>query len=97
MSCLLRYKHLQTVANNLLLVDAYNPQIGVTAQNNLNTAVLLYESAQSIANSATAAWNSLLGSGSEVVSGAGVFTVGASTIQNKQQAMFQQFYGYWRR
>lgn len=89
---------LQTIANNLLVVDAYQPQVGITAQQQLNQATLLYESANSIANSAVAAWGSIataFGAGSEVVTNSGTFTVGSSIVQDLQQTMFQQFYGYW--
>lgn len=92
---------LQTIANNLILVDPYTPALGITAQENLNQAVLLYESASSVANSSIETWSSLSsaitgGGGSEVGSASGVFTVGSSAIQNQQQTMFQQFYGYWQ-
>lgn len=89
---------LQTIANSLLVVDSYQPQVGITAQQQLNQAVLLYESANSIANSAVSAWGSIataFGSGDELVNGSGVFTVGSSIVQDLQQTMFQQFYGYW--
>lgn len=95
---------LQTIANNLLLLDPYTPGLGPTAQEKLNQAVVLYESARSIANSSIAAWSSLSTAlseaitgnvGQEVVGGSGVFTVGDEAVQNQQQIMFQQFYGYW--
>ena len=86
---------LQTMANTLLLVDSYTPELSVTALTKLNQATLLYESAASIANSAISAWGSLIGSGEQVGQATGTFTVGASASQNQQQQMFQQFYGYW--
>lgn len=92
---------LQTIANNLILLNAYVPKIGVTAQTKLNQAVLLYESAQSIKQSAVSAWSSIAsatglgGAGTQIGTNTGVFTVGAAAVQNEQQQMFQAFYGYW--
>lgn len=85
---------LQTAANTLLTVDVYQPQLSITALEKLNQATLLYESAASVANSAIAAWSSLAGSSSTVGSLGGVTSVGTG-VQNMQQNMFQQFYGYW--
>lgn len=90
---------LQTAANTLLVVDSYQPQLGITALEKLNQAELLYESANSVANSAVSAWGSLataFGSGEDITGDSGVFTSGAAVVQNLQQQMFQQFYGYWR-
>jgi hypothetical protein len=87
---------LQTIANTLITIDAYTPQLSATALIAYNQAILLYENAASIAQSAVSAWSSLLGSsGNEIGANSGVFTSGSSIIQNKQQVMFQQFYGYW--
>lgn len=87
-------KILQTIANNLLLVNSYQPQLSITALNALNQATLIYDSAISIKNSAVSAWSSITGeTGEELSSGTGVFQAGA--VQSKQQLMFQQFYGYW--
>lgn len=88
---------LQDVANNLVLVNSYAPAMSVTALQRIAQADFAYQSAKSIANSAVSAWSSITqGSGSQVAAGSGVFTVGSSRIQNLQQKMFQQFYGYWR-
>lgn len=88
---------LQTIANTLVTVDSYVPQLSVTALIAYNQALLLYQNAESIAQSAVGAWSSLAQSGgSELGSaGSGVFQSGANIVQNKQQIMFQQFYGYW--
>lgn len=88
---------LQTIANTLVTIDAYTPQLSVTALEKFNQAILLYENASSILNSAVGAWSSLISpftGSTEVVGGSGVFET-ASIIQSKQQVMFQQFYGYW--
>lgn len=86
---------LQNIANNLLLVESYQPALTVTALVKLNQAKLLYDSAKSVANSAVAAWSSLASSADQIGT-TGTFTVGSSAfLQNKQQAMFQQLYGYW--
>lgn len=90
---------LQKVANALVTIDAYTPQLSVTALLKFNEAVFAYENAASIANSAVAAFSSLsslFGNDTgEIVNGSGVFTSGSPTAQNKQQVMFQQIYGYW--
>lgn len=90
---------LQTIANTLITIDAYVPQLSPSALIAYNQVVLLYQNAESIAQSAVAAWSSLSGAeGSEIGDiGSGVFTSGSVIVQNKQQKMFQQFYGYWYR
>lgn len=90
---------LQKVANALVTIDAYTPQLSVTALLAFNQAVFAYENAASIVNNAVAAYSSLasaFGSDTgEIVDGSGVFTSGQPSAQNKQQVMFQQLYGYW--
>lgn len=87
---------LQKVANTLVTISGYTPQLSATALIAYNQAFFLYQSAASIAQSAVSAWSSLLSNeGAELAPGSGVFTAGASLVQNKQQVMFQQFYGYW--
>lgn len=89
---------LQTIANTLITIEGYTPQLSATALIAYTQALLIYENAVSIAQSAVSAWSSLLSNdGAEVVPGSGIFTSGASLVQNKQQVMFQQFYGYWNR
>lgn len=90
---------LQTIANNLVALDAYAPKLATTAVLAYNEAVFAYEAAQSIAHSATSAWSSVAQAfgqnlGQELGT-SGLFTVGAAKTQNLQQQMFQQFYGYW--
>lgn len=87
---------LQTIANTLITIEGYTPQLSATALIAYTQALLLYENAASILQSAVGAWSSLLSSsGNEVAQGSGVFTSGSGITQNRQQVMFQQFYGYW--
>lgn len=75
------------------LVSGFLPEISISAQHALNLAQQAYQSAANSVNSAVSAWSSLL-SGPATVGSSGI-TPGAQG-QNKQQVMFQQFYGYWR-
>lgn len=89
---------LRTIANTLILIDSYTPQLSATALIAYNQALLLYENASSIVDSAVGAWSSLSNlagiNNNEIgQENSGVFS-GLGT-QNKQQSMFQQFYGYW--
>lgn len=90
---------LQTIANTLVTIDGYTPQLSATALIAYNQALLLYENASSIAQSAVAAWSSLSQasrSNEEIgQEGSGVFLSGSNITQGKQQNMFTQFYGYW--
>lgn len=86
---------LQTVVNTLQLVDAYTPSLSTTALEDYNEAFFLYQAASTVKNSATSVWASLIGVSGENLASSGNYTVGAATVQNKQQAMFQQLYGYW--
>lgn len=90
----------QKAANALLDVSGYLPELSVTAYVAYTEALLLYENAQSILNSAVGAYSSL--GGVVPVSGIGqtnFLLTGATTVgtglQNKQQLMAQQLYGYW--
>lgn len=95
----------QKAANALLDVAGYLPQVSITAYVAYTQALLLYESAASIANSAVSAYSSL---GGQIPGSVNNFLNGNNTnflqtgnaqvgtgIQNKQQAMAQQLYGYW--
>lgn len=88
---------LQTINNNLQLVTPYQPSVSQTGQNAINAAFYAYQVASTIASSATSAWNSLAQTEGSAVGNSqiSVLTVGAQAVQNKQQLMFQQFYGYW--
>lgn len=91
---------LQTIkaaAEKLTAIDAYAPQISATASLAYAQAFFLYQSAQNVANTAVSAWSTLNGA----LGGATANVVDSNGIkvaqnQNKQQVMFQQFYGYWR-
>lgn len=73
---------LKTIASKLTVVGAYVPVLSETALIAYNQAFMLYQTATNAANSAVSAWSSLTGKN--------------ISNQNKQQVMFQQFYGYWR-
>lgn len=73
---------LKTAADKLIPVVAYTPQLTETALIAYNTAFFLYQNAAQTVNAAVSAWSSITGS---------------SKVQTKQQAMFQQFYGYWQK
>lgn len=84
----------QSVANKLTIINAYTPVLSATALLAYNTAFQLYQTATAAANSAVAAWSSLTNTGGESVVGSAGITLQPN--QNKQQTAFQQFYGYWR-
>lgn len=94
---------LQTAADKLTIISAYVPALSETALIAYNEAFLLYQTAASAVNSAVSAWSSINSSGGENVIGSSgllnnVFNAGTGSIsnnQNKQQIAFQLFYGYW--
>lgn len=92
---------LKQAANVFVQISAYTPQLSITALVAYTQALLLYEEAASIAQSAVSAYSSLTGtsSNSSVTQGNVDFTkTGAlqdNLVQNLQQNMFQQLYGYW--
>lgn len=89
---------LKTAADRLTVINAYAPQVSLTAALVYQQAFFLYQTADNVKNSAVAAWNSLGGA----LSGAGEQSVVSATglvkgsTQNRQQVAFAQFYGYWR-
>lgn len=90
---------LKAAADKLTVIGAYAPQLSITAQNAYNEAFLAYQLLANAGNAAVSAWSSVsnLVSGSDgqsVVGPDGSLTTASS--QNKQQVMFQQFYGYWQ-
>jgi hypothetical protein len=94
---------LQQIANKLTIVSAYTPVLSATAELAYAEALLAYQTAANAVNSATSAWSSLNGTGGENVIGTNglgssfnAATGKVSNSQNKQQVMYQQFYGYWR-
>lgn len=89
---------LQSLANTLVTIDGYTPALSATALNAYNQAIFLYDSASSVAQSAVGAWSSIssaFGGGGSEINGSGVFSAASSFAQNKQQAMFTTFYGYY--
>jgi len=89
---------LKTAADRLTSINAYAPQISTTATLAYAEAFFLYQTAANVANTAVSAWSSIgnafSSSGGQSVIGSSGLKVG--TNQNKQQIMFQQFYGYWK-
>lgn len=84
----------QTIANKLTIINAYTPNLSVSALLAYNEAFQLYQVAQNAINSGVAAWSSITSSGGESVVGSNGLSLQPN--QNKQQVTFQQFYGYWR-
>lgn len=76
-------KPLKTAADKLTTVVAYTPQLTETALIALNQARFLYQVGSQAIDAGVAAFSSLTGS--------------ENKIQTKQAAMFQQFYGYFRK
>lgn len=80
--------------NSLTAISGYEPQLTQQALNAYNTAFFAYQVAAAAVSSGVQTWSSLSGSGGEsVINGNGI---NSQKNQNKQQTMFQQFYGYWR-
>lgn len=93
-------RSLTPMVDTLTVISAYAPAQSTTALNQFNRAAQLYDNASKIAQSAVAAYSSLSSAFSDEDTGqqignTGVFTAGSALIQNKQQQMFQQLYGYW--
>jgi hypothetical protein len=84
---------LQAAATTLTTVGAFTPQQSITAQLAYNQAFQAYQVAALAINSSINAVRSLFTAGGTSVINGGTFTQLAR--QNKQQSMFQQFYGYW--
>jgi hypothetical protein len=88
---------LKFIADKLTALTAYSPQLTSTAQLAYAQAFFIYQTANNAIDAAVSAWSSISGgvNGGQAVIGAGGL-VPPSGAQNKQQTMFQQFYGYWR-
>lgn len=87
----------QLASNTLSSIGAFAPAVSSTAQNAYNTAAAGYMLAQSASNTAVAAISSIGGSSGASVIGSINGTITTASNQNKQQVMFQQFYGYWQK
>lgn len=73
---------LKTAADKLTVVGAYVPILTEAANIAYNEAFAAYQTAQTVIQSAVAAWSSINGNGSQV--------------QTKQATAFRDFYGYWK-
>lgn len=91
---------LQAVAEKLVAIGSYAPQISETAAIAYAKAFQLYQVGSSLANSAVSSWSSLTGGGAQtVINGATTqqdIANQTNKSQTKQQIYFQQFYGYWK-
>lgn len=95
---------LKTAAQKLTVISAYTPVLSETALIAYNEALLIYQTGANAVNSAVSAWSSINGQDGENVIGStgllnNVFDEASGSVknnQNKQQVIFQQFYGYWR-
>lgn len=86
---------IKSIADKLVVIDAYTPVLSVTALLAYAQAFQIYQLAINAAHAAVSAFSSITGTGN------GQNVVDATSItnqpnQNKQQVAFQQFYGYWR-
>lgn len=92
-------KLVKAAADKLTVLTAYTPGLSTTALLAYSEAFFLYQVAATALNTAVSAWSSVVNlvtgdSGQTVIGAGGISSVGS--VQSKQQAMFQQFYGYWR-
>lgn len=89
-------KTFKSVADKLTALTAYTPQLTSAAQLAYAEAFFIYQTQKAVRDAAVSAWSTISGAngGQAVIGPAGL--VPASGTQNKQQTMFQQFYGYWR-
>lgn len=95
-------KPLKFIADKLATINTYVPQVSASAQTAYNVAFFQYQSFENTRNAAVSAWSSLAGQGGiNVIGDNGLgdsfnsVTGQVANSQNKQQAAFQQFYGYW--
>lgn len=83
------------ITASLAIVDAFVPGFTSAGQQLINTAFAAYQTVQALESSAVSAWGVLSGAQSQTVIGSsGIVKQGSS--QGLQQAVFQQFYLYWR-
>ena len=97
-------QNLQKAANLLVSINGYFPSFSVTALNAYNQALLLYENAKSIYDNSISAFSSLTSNTGTQNTDTDVLLTPSEreaqkkadlNVQNKQQSMFQQLYGYW--
>ncbi len=77
-------KPLKFIANKLVTIGAYEPELTTTGLVAFSEAFFLYQVAANAANSAVAAWSSI----------SNLATGGNEALQNKQQIAFSKLYGY---
>lgn len=91
---------LQSLVNRLVGIEAYAPELTLSALNAYNAAFQAYQIGANVVNSGAAAWSSIAGNGGEGVINGLVDQNGNAVTQqanqNKQQTAFQKFYGWWR-
>lgn len=86
---------LQAATTKLTNISGYLPTLSVTALLAYNAAFGAYQIAANAVNSVVSTWGSVTGGingGQSVVGPNGIQT---QPNQNKQQTMYQQFFGYW--
>lgn len=101
-------KPLKIIADKLIFISAFEPELTTTALIAYNNALLATQIVENAANAGVSAWSGLSnffgdGNGQNTI-GAGGLQPGAfdpatgkvTGVQNKQQTAFQQLYGYWR-
>ncbi len=92
---------IQQAADTLIYINSYTPSLSATALIDYQKALLDYEIISQAATTAVSAFSSIagvLGFGDSTQVGGGntgVFEQGVNVVQNQQQTMFQQLYGYW--
>jgi hypothetical protein len=93
---------LKIAAQKLEALGAYAPALTTTALLAYNSALQLYQTAQGARNAAVSSWSSISGQGGQsVITGTETAEELAqirnqTQAQTKQQVAFNQFYGYWR-
>jgi hypothetical protein len=86
------FQALQQAAQKLTVISAYTPGLSTTALIAYNEAVFAYNTANTVVDSAVAAYSSITGQGgTSVINSNGIQT---QPNQTKQQQYFQQFYEY---
>jgi hypothetical protein len=93
-------KPIKAIADKLVAISAYTPQISETAALAYANAFQLYQVGKNIVNSAVRAWSTINGSnGQTVINGSTTqaqIQAQTSLTQTQQQIYFAQFCGYWQ-
>jgi len=92
---------LRLIADKLTTIGAYTPSLSASALIAYNRAKLVYDTVEQTSRSLVDTWNWANGVGGlNEIGGQGIIlpdgTRLSKTYQDKQQTMFQLFYGYWR-